>query len=380
MDTGISFHNVCKDFGKAQIIKNFSLDIAPGEFIVVVGPSGSGKSTTLRLLAGLEKPTTGTISNKSQRIDTLLPSERNIGMVFQNYALYPHMTVYQNMAFGLESQKVAKHEIQSRIAEIAEILEISAFLKKKPRELSGGQKQRVALGRALVRRPQIFLMDEPLSNLDAQLREKMRAEIRHLHHTMDVTTLYVTHDQTEAMTMADRIVVVKDGAIEQIGSPLDIYQRPQTIFVASFFGSPPMNLISMKVMASGDRIHLRLPKDDAISHIIPPLSLPLRHLNTDRVRLGFRPEVVQLTPSEDTLEISMTVETIENMGPRWHAHGRWGGQKITVVSDTGITPQRGDAMSIYVPLEDIYLFDETTERIMSVESEEFECNVSAVSH
>lgn len=379
MTMGISFRNVSKHFGKTQIIKDFSLDVAPGEFIVVVGPSGSGKSTTLRLLAGLEKPSAGSIFHKNLRIDHMLPNQRNVGMVFQNYALYPHMTVRQNLTFGLESQKTAKKEIQARVVEIAEILEITALLKKKPRELSGGQKQRVALGRALIRRPEIFLMDEPLSNLDAQLREKMRAEIRHLHNTMHVTTLYVTHDQTEAMTMADRIVVLRDGKIEQIGSPMDIYQRPETLFVASFFGSPPMNLIPMTVSRNSDRVTLRMTADETVPRLVPSWGLPLQHLPCDRVHFGFRPEIVHLTPVQQSFEIPVTVLSVEHMGPRWHAHVRWGQQKLTVVSDNERHPKPNEALTLYVPLKGIYLFDDETGRILPLENDSPKDSVSAVS-
>ncbi|HOD38832.1 MAG TPA: sn-glycerol-3-phosphate ABC transporter ATP-binding protein UgpC, partial [Candidatus Marinimicrobia bacterium] len=240
----IELKQIVKEFDKgAPIIKNLDLTINDGEFLVIVGPSGCGKSTTLRLIAGLEEVTRGEVYIDNRLVNNILPKDRDIAMVFQNYALYPHMTVYENMAFGLKLRKYPKSEIRQRVKEAADILELGDLLNRKPKQLSGGQRQRVALGRAIVRKPKVFLFDEPLSNLDAKLRVQMRTEIKKLHHHLKTTMVYVTHDQVEALTMGDRIVVMKDGVIHQIGSPSEIYQNPQDLFVAGFIGSPAMNFI-----------------------------------------------------------------------------------------------------------------------------------------
>ena len=242
--SGVRLEKVSKIFdGGVKAVNEADLEIRDREFTVLVGPSGCGKTTTLRMIAGLEMPTSGNIFIGERLVNEVPPKDRDIAMVFQNYALYPHMTAYENMAFGLKLRKVPKAEIDRRVKEAAEILGIGDLLKRKPRALSGGQRQRVALGRAIVREPQVFLMDEPLSNLDAKLRVMMRAELSHLHKRLQTTIVYVTHDQIEAMTMGDRIVVMKDGIIQQVGAPLEIYEKPQNLFVASFIGSLPINLI-----------------------------------------------------------------------------------------------------------------------------------------
>src|SRR6218665_456957 len=247
----VSFRNIRKSFGKAQIIQDLSLDIADGEFVVLVGPSGCGKSTLLRMLAGLEEISGGQIMIDERVVNDLESKDRDIAMVFQSYALYPHMTVGQNMGFGLRLRKVDKSEIDERVARAAKILNLDTLLGRYPRELSGGQRQRVAMGRAIVRDPKVFLFEEPLSNLDAKLRVAMRAEIKALHQRLKTTTVYVTHDQIEAMTMADRIVVLHDGVVEQIGTPLDLYDRPDNLFVAQFIGSPSMNVIEGQWQRAG---------------------------------------------------------------------------------------------------------------------------------
>ena len=239
----VSLRDVRKSYGDLQVIHGFNMDIADGEFIVILGPSGCGKSTLLRMVAGLEAITAGEIRIGERVVNDLEPTDRNIAMVFQNYALYPHMSVYDNMSYGLRIKKFSREEIETRVRRAAEILELKNFLDRKPRQLSGGQRQRVAMGRAIVREPAVFLFDEPLSNLDAKLRVQMRAELQSLHRRLRTTSLFVTHDQIEAMTLAQRMIVMNAGRAEQIGAPLEVYARPATTFVASFIGSPPMNLI-----------------------------------------------------------------------------------------------------------------------------------------
>ena len=239
----VSLHDVRKKYGELEVIHGVSTEVADGEFVVIVGPSGCGKSTLLRMVAGLEPITSGEIRIGSRVVNELEPKDRDIAMVFQNYALYPHMSVYENMSYGLRIKGFSKDEIETRVRKAAAILELESFLKRKPRQLSGGQRQRVAMGRAIVREPAVFLFDEPLSNLDAKLRVQMRAELQALHRRLGTTSLYVTHDQVEAMTLAHRMIVMNAGRAEQIGAPLDVYARPATTFVASFIGSPPMNLI-----------------------------------------------------------------------------------------------------------------------------------------
>ena len=240
----INLQNIKKSYGKNNVIHDLSADIKDGELIVIVGPSGCGKSTLLRMIAGLEEINSGEIIINEKKMNDLEPMERNIAMVFQNYALYPHMTVFENMSYGLKIQKTPKDEIISRVNEAAEILELSKLLERKPNQLSGGQRQRVAMGRAIVRKPDVFLFDEPLSNLDAKLRVQMRLEIKKLQRKLNVTSLYVTHDQVEAMTLADKMIVMNEGNVEHIGTPLDVYQKPQTLFTAQFIGSPAMNILN----------------------------------------------------------------------------------------------------------------------------------------
>src|ERR1700726_5195557 len=247
----VALRNIVKTFDRTPAVQGIDLDISDREFIVLVGPSGCGKSTTLRMIAGLEEATSGEIYIGDQLVNDVPPKDRDIAMVFQNYALYPHMTVYENMSFGLRLKKFPKPEIKERVENAARILDITDLLGRRPKQLSGGQRQRVAMGRAIVRNPQVFLFDEPLSNLDAKLRVQMRAEIKELHQRLKVTTVYVTHDQIEAMTMADKIVVMNDGLVEQIGAPLELYDRPENLFVAGFIGSPAMNFLRGRVRHNG---------------------------------------------------------------------------------------------------------------------------------
>jgi len=316
----VTIANLFKNYGETEVVHGLNIDIADGEFVVLVGPSGCGKSTLLRMIAGLEAVTAGTISIGDRAVNNLPPAERDIALVFQNYALYPHKTVRANMGFALRMRGMDKAEISARVASAANILGLEPYLDRHPRSLSGGQRQRVAMGRAIVRDPQVFLFDEPLSNLDAKLRVQMRGEIRELHQRLSTTTVYVTHDQIEAMTMADKIVVMQDGYIEQIGSPLDLYDRPVNIFVASFIGSPAMNMVQA-VVRIGDshevEIHgTRLP--------LPALS-GLR--DGQKVIAGIRPENLELADAG----IAATIVVIEPTGSETHVILKAEGQELVAV-------------------------------------------------
>ena len=287
----VVIEDLSKNFDKVEAVKNFDLEIDDKEFVVLVGPSGCGKSTTLRCIAGLEEVSTGKIYIGDQIVNALPPRDRNIAMVFQDYALYPHMTVYQNMGFGLKLRKYAKPEIDQRVKEAAEILGIEDLLHRKPRELSGGQRQRVAVGRAIVRKPSVFLFDEPLSNLDAKLRVQMRAELSKLHHQLKTTIIYVTHDQVEAMTMGTKIVIMKDGEIQQVGAPMELYEYPVNLFVAGFIGSPAMNFIPAKIVSKNSKLYV-----DAKSFELLIPSQKEKYLHgkvSNEVIFGIRPEDIQ---------------------------------------------------------------------------------------
>ncbi|SIP94090.1 carbohydrate ABC transporter ATP-binding protein, CUT1 family [Rhizobium sp. RU33A] len=305
------------DKGGAKAVDTVDIQIEDGEFIVLVGPSGCGKSTLLRMVAGLEEISQGTISIGDRVVNEVEPADRDIAMVFQNYALYPHMTVYDNLAYGLKNRGTPKTEIAARVAEAAKMLEIEKYLDRKPRALSGGQRQRVAMGRAIVRKPAVFLFDEPLSNLDAKLRVTMRGEIRKLQKRLKTTAIYVTHDQLEAMTLADRLVVLNGGRIEQIGTPLEVYNRPASTFVASFIGSPAMNLVDARIeggqLLFGD---VALPVDGAWSD--------------GPVRLGMRAEDLVLTHENDA-QFSLTIDYVEELGAQRLVHGLVAGQPMTAV-------------------------------------------------
>jgi sn-glycerol 3-phosphate transport system ATP-binding protein len=304
--------------GGYDAIKGIGFDIPDGQFCVLVGPSGCGKSTLLRMVAGLETVTSGEVDIGGRVVNQVEPADRDIAMVFQNYALYPHMTVYNNMAYGLRNRGMAKDEIDKRVRDAAKTLELATMLDRKPRQLSGGQRQRVAMGRAIVRQPKVFLFDEPLSNLDAKLRVAMRVEIRKLQRRLKTTSIYVTHDQLEAMTLADILVVMNGGVVEQIGSPLDIYSKPRTTFVASFIGAPPMNLIRLR--------------DDALSAIAA---------GTGAGILGVRPEdlVLAEAPPEGGIALDLTVETIERVGAETYLYGSRAGRETTVSSTPGELPE-----------------------------------------
>jgi len=344
----ISLRNITKSYGKTQVINGVDMEIHDGEFMVIVGPSGCGKSTLLRMVAGLETITGGEISIGGRVVNDLEPAERDIAMVFQNYALYPHMSVYKNMAYGLKIQKLPADEIERRVQKAADILELGEYLNRSPRQLSGGQRQRVAMGRAIVREPAVFLFDEPLSNLDAKLRVQMRLEIKKLQEALGITAIYVTHDQVEAMTLSHRLAVVNAGNVEQIGTPMEIYARPETVFVAGFIGSPSMNLLPARVNAKGDMVEL---SDGA--HIG---ASGINELAGREVIFGARPEHLSIAEGETGL--SLTVTIVEQLGADTLVHGKLGGGADAVIRLDGIhSLESGATVPLSIAPENIHLFD-----------------------
>ena len=354
---------------KVTAVHDFNLEIADKEFIVLVGPSGCGKSTTLRMVAGLEDISEGDLLIGGKRMNDVEPKDRDIAMVFQNYALYPHMTVYENMAFALKLRKVPKEEIDKKVREAAEILDITQYLDRKPKALSGGQRQRVAIGRAIVRNPQVFLMDEPLSNLDAKLRNQMRAEIIKLRQRIDTTFIYVTHDQTEAMTLGDRIVIMKDGFIQQIGTPQQVFDHPANIFVAGFIGMPQMNFFDGQLIADGG--HYSLKVMDA-SMDLPAQSqarLKAADVSSMPVTLGIRPEHITFAPQAGPHCLTGTVDVSEMMGSEIHLHISAGGRDVVLrvpTTELGSEHKGGIAYGTEVHFtfrsELIHLFDPQSEQ------------------
>ncbi len=347
--SAIALNAVTKSFQSLEVIHGIDLVIPDGSFTVFVGPSGCGKSTLLRMMAGLEEVTSGEISIDGKRCDHLLPSARGMAMVFQSYALYPHMSVEQNLRFGLENQKLPKQEIAARVSRAAEILQIEHLLARRPSQLSGGQSQRVAIGRAIVKEPKAFLFDEPLSNLDAELRVKMRGELVDLHRRLGSTMVYVTHDQVEAMTMADRIVVLHDGRIEQVGSPIELYARPQNRFVASFLGAPPMNMLSGR-MEGGN---VRLLNGSVVS--LTGRSIDLQ--DGTEVTLGIRPE--HLEAGQGNLKARVT--STEMLGSETIVHTVLEGSgELLTVAVRGISwTKAGDMLELSIPAPFAHVFDET---------------------
>ncbi|WP_159591762.1 ABC transporter ATP-binding protein [Chelativorans xinjiangense] len=333
----VEIENVRKSFGTVGVIHGVSVHIDDGEFVILVGPSGCGKSTLLRMIAGLESIGSGLIRIGDRVVNQLEPKDRDIAMVFQNYALYPQMTVAQNMGFALELKGVKKAEIDAKVNEAAEILGLTSLLKRLPKQLSGGQRQRVAMGRAIVRDPQVFLFDEPLSNLDAKLRVAMRAEIKSLQKRLGTTTIYVTHDQIEAMTMADKIVVLKDGVIEQVGSPLELYDRPANVFVAGFIGSPSMNMLSGTIendggarLVLGSGASIPIAKDGGVKP-------------GDKVVFGIRPEHIELDPDNG---IEARIEVVEPTGAETHVLAKIGDADVTCVLRERITVREGETIPL----------------------------------
>lgn len=364
---GVKLEKVTKIFDGSNVkaVNEANLEIRDREFTVLVGPSGCGKTTTLRMIAGLEVPTSGDIYIGERHVNEVPPKDRDIAMVFQNYALYPHMTAYENMAFGLKLRKIPKQEIDRRVKEAAEILGIGDLLKRKPRALSGGQRQRVALGRAIVREPQVFLMDEPLSNLDAKLRVMMRAELSHLHKRLQTTIVYVTHDQIEAMTMGDRIVVMKDGLIQQVGAPLEIYEKPQNLFVASFIGSLPINLIPVQVIAEGDDFIA----DAGYFKVTLPVSrrTECASIAGRKAVLGMRPERVEICRdggAERADAFEATVDFVEMIGAESNVYLKAGEQALALKTNSHDAVKAGQKMKLHFPPEMLHLFDAETEKAL----------------
>lgn len=344
----LTLKGVSKSYdSKVRAVRDFDIEIKDKEFIVFVGPSGCGKTTILRMIAGLESISEGDFFIDGKRVNDIKAQDRDIAMVFQNYALYPHLTVYDNMAFGLKMRKIPKREIESRVREAAEILGLEPFLKRKPKELSGGQRQRVALGRAIVRDAKIFLMDEPLSNLDSKLRVQMRTEITKLHERLGTTTIYVTHDQTEAMTMASRIVILKDGLIQQIGTPREVYDSPANMFVGGFMGSPAMNFIKGKV--SEGAFH--------VGGIEIPIPFNIAH--HQEVILGIRPEHVSIGSGDG---VEATIEVVEMTGAEQIVYCTFEGQQLVGRMDTGANIQAGERLKLALDLQKIHFFDPENEQ------------------
>jgi sn-glycerol 3-phosphate transport system ATP-binding protein len=342
---------------KIEVIHGIDMEIADGEFIVIVGPSGCGKSTLLRMVAGLERITGGEVAIGDRVVNELEPKDRDIAMVFQNYALYPHMSVYQNMAYGLKIKKMPKDEIERRVQKAAKILELGTFLQRLPRQLSGGQRQRVAMGRAIVREPAVFLFDEPLSNLDAKLRVQMRLEIKRLQRELGVTSIYVTHDQVEAMTLADRLIVMNAGVADQIGTPMDVYDRPASVFVAGFIGSPAMNFLAAKV--GQDRKSVDLAGTNANGAITLPLAQPTSAAVGTAVALGVRPE--HLHPAADG-PLQFEVELAEPLGADTLLHGRFGAARelVTVRQGGHVIARPGEMRHFKAEPGHLHLFDSQT--------------------
>jgi len=347
--TTVTLDAVRKSFGDREVVHGVTCDIADSELVVVVGPSGCGKSTLLRMVAGLETVTAGTVAIDGRVVNGVEPKDRDIAMVFQNYALYPHMSVYDNMAYGLRMRRMSRAEIRSRVGRAAEILQIDGLLQRKPRQLSGGQRQRVAMGRAIVRDPKVFLFDEPLSNLDAQLRVQMRVEIKRLQQELATTSLYVTHDQVEAMTLADRLIVMNAGTVDQIGRPLDLYERPATAFVAGFIGSPAMNLIAGRL--DGNAVAI----SDAALPVAPPNGAADR-----RVLVGLRPEHLDLMPDGP---LALRIELLERLGADTILHGRLAdGVRMTARTPAHFAPALGDTARFSIRAERVHLFDRESGR------------------
>lgn len=353
--------------GNVTAVKDFNMEIEHKEFIVLVGPSGCGKTTTLRMIAGLEEISEGELYIGDKLVNDVAPKDRDIAMVFQNYALYPHMTVYDNMAFGLKLKKLPKAEIDERVRKAAKILEIETLLSRRPKALSGGQRQRVALGRAMVREPKVFLMDEPLSNLDAKLRVQMRTEIAKLHKSLNTTFIYVTHDQTEAMTMGSRIVIMKDGDIQQIDSPQNAYDNPANLFVAGFIGSPQMNIFKGSVVGGGSKVALKLT-DGTVLGLTDEMIKKLKDNGyiDKEVYIGIRPE--HLHEAEiDSLRsnystITGTVEVAELMGSETNLHFTKCEKQVIARVDAKTTKRAGDAVELQLHWDKIHLFDVETEK------------------
>lgn len=354
----VFLENLTKVFdGKIIAVDDLTIDIADREFIVIVGPSGCGKTTILRMIAGLEEPTSGTVTIGNKVVNDIPPRDRDVAMVFQNYALYPYMTVFQNMAFGLKMRKHPKAEIKKRVENAAKLLGIEQLLERKPNAVSGGQRQRVAVGRAIVRDPRVFLFDEPLSNLDAQVRMSTRAELKALHHKLDTTSIYVTHDQAEAMTLGDRICVLYNGVVQQVGLPLQVYEQPANRFVAGFLGTPPMNFFNGRVELKNDIP--RFVMSDTEIALPKEISDNLAAYKAKEMVLGIRPEHLSLVPIEGQSgnRIPATVDVVEPLGNRMDVYlTSSSGQKFVANVDTHIEIKKDDAVTMYVDIQRTHIF------------------------
>jgi multiple sugar transport system ATP-binding protein len=353
--------NVARQFNVVTAVEDISFKIPDGAFWVLVGPSGCGKSTILRMIAGLESATSGQIQIGDQIVNEVPARDRDVAMVFQNYALYPHMTVAENLAFGLKMRKVERVQVQQRVRSVAEALDLSHLLQRKPKQLSGGQQQRVALGRAIARQPKVFLLDEPLSNLDAQLRDDTRAELKRLHQQVGITTIYVTHDQTEAMTLADRIVVLSQGRIQQIGSPQEIYQNPANRMVATFLGSPPMNLLQATYRE--EAFHFKEQNIPCPDRLKPKLT----ELQGKTVDLGIRPEGIQVISELAAGHLTVTVDVVEPLGRENLIRSSLLAepeQTMNLVTEGLLLPRVGDRLTLRFDLEQLRVFDVTTGKVL----------------
>ena len=346
----LKFEDIDKSFGENNVISKFNLEVEKGKFIVLLGPSGCGKSTLLRMIAGLEKIDNGKILLENNLLNDLLPSKRQIAMVFQSYALYPHMSVFENISFGLKSEKISKNDIKNKVIEAAKILKIDELLERRPRELSGGQRQRVAIGRAITRNPKLFLFDEPLSNLDAALRSEMRVEISKLHKKLKSNIVYVTHDQIEAMTLADKIVIMNKGKIEQTGTPDDIYNNPNNIFVAEFIGNPKMNIFKVGTEDIINKDTFRLFNNE----------IKFKNFNfKNGLYLGIRPEDISLEKKSE-FSVKINVDLIENLGSEKIIYSHLNNKEIRIKSANNITDKD---ITIYLPKNKLYLFDNNKNRL-----------------
>lgn len=360
---GVRVEGMFKKFGNVTALDNVSLEFKDGQLTVLVGPSGCGKTTLLRIIAGLEDATSGSVFIGNEVVNQVPPWERNIAMVFQSYALYPHMTVFDNIAFPLRARKMSKAEVKQRVEQTAALLGLSELLQRKPRQLSGGQMQRVALGRAIVRKPEVFLMDEPLSNLDAKLRVEMRAELKRLQKDLGVTTIYVTHDQAEAMTMADNLVVMRSGVIQQMGDPEEVYSHPRNTFVGGFIGSPAMNFIPCSVdCAEG---HLRAP--DFQCKAPSRFAEALRRRGKDTVLVGVRPEDIKVLPTVEDGAVPATVYISEPMGKEMLLTVEVGGTLAKAITPTSMRPRIGETVWLTFDEACVHLFDSETEEALPID-------------
>ncbi len=352
--TYLQLENITKKFGEFSVIKGVDISAEKGEFVVFVGPSGCGKSTLLRMIAGLEDVSSGGLSIDGKDVTHEEPAKREVSMVFQSYALYPHMSVYDNMAFGLRMVKLSEDEIRQRVVDAARTLQIEALLERKPRALSGGQRQRVAIGRSIVRNPKIFLFDEPLSNLDAELRSQMRVEIAKLHSRLGATMVYVTHDQVEAMTLADRIVVLRGGLVEQIGSPTDLYDKPANTFVAGFIGSPKMNFLTAKVQnVDGENLLLSHPAFFG-SRLLVKSAGGKKLRSGEEIIVGLRPEHLKIHAEKTVIELEL--EFAENLGGSTQIYGKCGNEPVTIVAEGRPDTAAGKKIGAGIDPQHIYLF------------------------